>query len=88
MHRQVHPLEEGSVLEQGKGGVLSEGGVQGEEAAAGADEAAKVRAGSKRLAKVTRKSPNVGAFGASNADNRLRQPQGRCIRYVYACRWR
>lgn len=93
MHLEVHPTVNNQLiystlcarlLQQRQGLVQREGVLNAEGAAAGADEAAKVRAGAQGLPKVTRKRPDVGALAAGNADNRLRQPQGRCICYVYA----
>lgn len=96
MHLEVHPTYynwliystlNARLLQQRQGLVQREGVLNAEGTAAGAGKAAKVRAGAQRLPKITRKRPNVCAFGASDADNRLRQPQGRCIRHVDACRW-
>lgn len=93
MHLEVHPTVNNQLiystlcarlLQQRQGLVQREGVLNAEGTAAGADEAAKVRAGAQRLTKVTGKSADIGALGANDADNSLRQPQGRCICYVYA----
>ena len=74
------------LLKEGEGLVHGEGVFYAEGAAAGADEAAEVSAGAEGFAKVPGEGADVGTFGAGDADDGLRQPQGRCIRHVYTGR--